>query len=237
MRSRIEHDVLIIQSAGNIRPTGPMPYPGVKDHLDAGRTYPEYLYEPAARVANPGQSLQALTVGSIAYGAFEAGNWRSFATEPDFPSAFSRSGPGIWNVIKPEVVEYGGDFIRTSNQPTDVQGGGGIPAACPELVRSTMFPPGPAADRDATGTSFATPKVARIAAQLQRLLPAEPTLLYRALLVQSAQWPTWAEGVLSQLRDCQTGSKPKRCGNSCWITLRKSSAALALEFRMRLVPR
>ena len=195
-----EHDVLIIQSAGNIRPAGPMPYPGVKDHLDAGRTYPEYLYEPTARVANPGQSLQALTVGSIAYDAFEAGNWRSLATEPDFPSAFSRSGPGIWNVIKPEVVEYGGDFIRTKNQPTDVQGGGGIPAACPELVRSTMFPPGPAADRDATGTSFATPKVARIAAQLQRLLPAEPTLLYRALLVQSAQWPAWAEGVLSQLR-------------------------------------
>lgn len=195
-----EHDVLIIQSAGNVRSTGPMPYPGVKDHLDAGRTYPGYLYEPAARVANPGQSLQALTVGSIAYGAFEVGNWRSFATEPDFPSAFSRSGPGIWNVIKPEVVEYGGDFIHTNNQPTDVQGGGGIPTACPELVRSTMFPPGPSADRDATGTSFATPKVARIAAQLQRLLPDEPTLLYRALLVQSAQWPAWAEDVLSQLR-------------------------------------
>lgn len=196
-----EHDVLVIQSAGNIRPAGPMPYPGVKDHLDAGRTYPEYLYEPAARVANPGQSLQALTVGSIAYDAFETGDWRSFATGPDLPSAFSRSGPGIWNVIKPEVVEYGGDFIRTNNQPVDVQGGGGIPAACPELVRSTMFPPGPATDRDATGTSFATPKVARIAARLQRLLPAEPTLLYRALLVQSAQWPAWAEGVLSQLRE------------------------------------
>src|SRR6185437_11331593 len=71
-----EYDVLIIQSAGNLRQTGPMPYPGVKDHLDAGRPYPEYLYEPAARVANPGQSLQALTVGSIAYGAFEVGNWR-----------------------------------------------------------------------------------------------------------------------------------------------------------------
>lgn len=195
-----EHDVLIIQSAGNIRPVGPIPYPGVKDHLDAGRTYPEYLYEPAARVANPGQSLQALTVGSIAYGAFETGNWRSFATEPDFPSAFSRSGPGIWSVIKPEVVEYGGDLIRTKNEQTDVQGGGGIPAACPELVRSTMSAPGPAIDRDATGTSFASPKVARIAAQLQRLLPSEPTLLYRALLVQSAQWPEWAENILSRLR-------------------------------------
>ena len=195
-----EYDVLIVQSAGNIRPTGPMPYPGVKDHLDAGRTYPDYLNEPASRVANPGQSLQAMTVGSIAYGAFEAGNWRTFATEPNRPSAFSRSGPGIWKVIKPEVVEYGGDFIRTNNVPPDVQGGGGIPAACPDLVRSTMHAPGPAADRDATGTSFATPKVARIAAQLQHLLPDEPTLLYRALVVQSAQWPAWAESILSQLR-------------------------------------
>lgn len=195
-----EHDVLVVQSAGNIRPIGPMPYPGVKDHLDAGRVYPGYLYEPAARVANPGQSLQALTVGSIAYDTFEVGSWRSFATEPDGPSAFSRSGPGIWDVIKPEVVEYGGDFIRTNNQPHDVQGGGGIPAACPELVRSTMFPPGPIADRDATGTSFSAPKVARIAAHLQRILPDEPTLLYRALIVQSAQWPTWAESILTQLR-------------------------------------
>jgi hypothetical protein len=138
--------------------------------------------------------------GSIAYDAFEVGSWRSFATEPDGPSAFSRSGPGIWDVIKPEVVEYGGDFIRTNNQPHDVQGGGGIPAACPELVRSTMFPPGPIADRDATGTSFSAPKVARIAAHLQRILPDEPTLLYRALIVQSAQWPTWAESILTQLR-------------------------------------
>lgn len=194
------HDVLVIQSAGNILPTGPVPFPGVQDHLAAGRTYPEYLVERAARVANPGQSLQALTVGSVAYDAFEQGAWRSLAAAPDWPSAFSRSGPGIWDVIKPEVVQYGGDFIRTANQPPDVQGGGGIPAACPELVRSTLATPGPAVDRDATGTSFAAPKVARIAAELQRVLPDETTLLYRALIVQSAQWPEWAEGVLTQIR-------------------------------------
>ncbi|MEN6440251.1 MAG: S8 family peptidase [Syntrophobacter sp.] len=195
-----ENDVLIIQSAGNLPISGQNPYLGVKDHLTAGRDYPQYLYEPSARIANPGQSLQALTVGSIAYGALEAGEWRTFASESKHPSAFSRTGPGIWNVIKPEVVEYGGDDIRTSNQPPDVQAGGVIPLACPELVRSTMFPPGPAVDRDETGTSFAAPKVARIAAQLQRLLPTEPTLLYRAILVQSAQWPTWAENLLMRLR-------------------------------------
>ena len=200
------HDVLIIQSAGNILRTGPVSYPGVRDHLAAGRAYPDYLVERAARVANPGQSLQALTVGSVAYDAFEQGAWRSFATAPGWPSAFSRSGPGIWDVIKPEVVEYGGDFVRTSNQPPDVRGGG-IPDACPELVRATLGTPGPSVDRDATGTSFAAPKVARIAAELQRMLPTETTLLYRALIVQSAQWPAWAEGVLTQIRTSPAGGQ------------------------------
>jgi len=193
------YDILIVQSAGNLPRTGPVPYIGVKDHLDAGRPYPRYLYEDSARVANPAQSLQALTVGSIAYGAFDDGAWRSFGREDGHPSAFSRSGPGIWNVIKPEVVEYGGDDSRTSNDPVDVRDGG-IAAACPELVRSTMFPPGPPYDRDAVGTSFAAPKVAHIAAKLEAVLPDEPALLYRALIVQSARWPRWAEALLTRLR-------------------------------------
>jgi len=194
------YDVLVIQSAGNLPISGVNPYLGVKDHLVAGRDYPTYLYEPSARIASPGQSLQALTVGSIAYGSLADGAWNTFAQEPDRPSAFSRSGPGIWNVIKPEVVEYGGDNVRNGSTPPDVQAGGRISSACPELVRSTMFPPGPAHSRDETGTSFAAPKVARIAAQLQRLLPDEPALLYRALIVQSARWPIWAEGLLEELR-------------------------------------
>ena len=201
------YDVLIIQSAGNLPALGTNPYLGIKDHLDAGRQYPLYLYEDSARVANPGQSLQALTVGSIAYGAFEDGDWRTFAREDGHPSAFSRSGPGIWNVIKPEVVEYGGDDTRTHNTPHDVRNGG-IGAACPELVRSTMFPPGPAHDRDEVGTSFAAPKVARIAAQLHGILPQEPALLYRALIVQSARWPAWAERYLTELR--QTADHNRR---------------------------
>jgi hypothetical protein len=54
-----------------------------------------------------------------------------------------------------------------------------------------MHPPGPAYDRDEVGTSFAAPKVAHIAAHLQRILPEEPCLLYKALIVQSARWPEW----------------------------------------------
>lgn len=196
-----ERDVLIVQSAGNLPLQGTPPFIGIADHLTAGRDYPAYLAENAARIANPGQSLQALTVGSIAYDAAEQGAWRTFATQPAGPSAFSRTGPGIWNVIKPEVVEYGGDAARTNNAPPDIQVGGVIPSACPNLIRSTLHGAGPAADRDTAGTSYAAPKVARIAAQVQRVLPAEPTLLYRALVVQSAQWPAWAEEILALLRN------------------------------------
>jgi hypothetical protein len=194
------YDILVIQSAGNLPLSGHNPRPGVREHVAAGRDYPTFLYESSTRVANPAQSLQALTVGSVGYGALEADGWRTFVREQGHPSAFSRTGFSIWNVIKPEIVEYGGDDVRTVNTPPDVQAGGRVPAACPELVRSTLFPPGPPYDRDETGTSFSTPKVARIAAQLQRVLPEEPALLYRALVVQSARWPGWAEGLLTELR-------------------------------------
>jgi hypothetical protein len=192
------YNVLVVQSAGNLQVSGVNPHLGIKDHVEAGRDYPHYLYELSCRVANPGQSLQALTVGSVAYGAHQLEDWKSFAQETGHPSAFTRSGYGIWNVIKPEVVEWGGDAIRTNT--SDIQIGGRIPETCPELVRSTMFPPGPAFDRDQAGTSFAAPKVTRTAALLQLALPSESALLYRALIVQSAKWPDWAEAKLTELR-------------------------------------
>lgn len=195
-----EHDILFVQSAGNILPFNNPPFIGIKEHLAAGRQFPRYLCEDGCRVANPAQSLQALTVGSVAYGFFESGDWRTLAEQPGHPSAFSRSGFGIWGVIKPEVVEFGGDAVRTANSPPDVIVGSRVPGVCPELVRSTMYPPSPAFARDTAGTSYAAPKVSRIAAEVQRVLPGEPALLYRALVVQSAQWPNWAETVLDRLR-------------------------------------
>ena len=186
-----QFDVLIVQSTGNLKDTATAPRAGIVDHLNAGRTYPEYLSEPSSRVANPAQSLQALTVGSVAYQLYKSPGWRSFASQEGHPSSFSRSGLGIWDVIKPEVVEFGGDDLRSPGTPTIL----GIPGegrdCYPELVRSTLHGPGPAYDRDDIGTSYAAPKVTHIAAHLQRVLPNEPCLLYRALIIQSARWPKW----------------------------------------------
>jgi hypothetical protein len=199
-----KYDILFIQSAGNLPMAGPVTSPGIRDHLLAGRDYPGYLLERSARISNPAQSLQALTVGSVGYGDLQNDTWRTFATKNGGPSAFSRTGPSLWNVIKPEVAEYGGDDVR-SHEGNNTQTGAQVAGACPELVRSTAFPPGPAYNKDESGTSFAAPKIARIAAALNRILPDQSALLYRALIVQAARWPVWAEAKIRQIAQLANG--------------------------------
>jgi Subtilase family len=189
-----ELDVLVIQSAGNLKTSRPAPRPGIAEMISAGTAYPDYLATAACRIANPAQSLQALTVGSVAYARFEGGGWRSFASQEGEPSAFSRAGLGIWDTIKPDVVEYGGDCLASAGTPPLVSTPQLGHECYPELVRSTVHG-GPAYDRDEVGTSFAAPKVTRIAAQLQTVLPNESCLLYRALIAQSARWPQWASAL------------------------------------------
>ena len=186
-----EHDVLFIQSAGNQDRLGPgdQANPGLASHIADGRMPPTHLLEDSMRVANPAQSLHALTVGSIAADTWNDGDRRSFADEPLKPSGFSRTGFGQpWSVIKPEVVEIGGDLIYSTPPPLVAL----HPAVAIELVNSTLHGQ-PAHSKDGVGTSFAAPKIAHLSAHLQSLFPDSSPLLYRALIAQSARWPTWAE--------------------------------------------
>ncbi|PSB48370.1 subtilase family protease [Cyanosarcina cf. burmensis CCALA 770] len=186
-----ENDVLFIVAAGNIEAVRNfVTRPSIATHIQAGRNYPEYLLQPSARVANPAQSFQALTVGSIAHHTYSNPPLSSIAKE-NHPSSFSCSGPGIWDTIKPEVVEYGGDYVidsLTSLNFTTPE------SVCPELIRSTRDG-GKAVSADAVGTSFAAPKVTHIAAALEAAFPQESTLLYRALIVQSARLPAWTNSL------------------------------------------
>ena len=185
-----DKDVLIIQSAGNVDPrTFKRGNPGVGEHLDAGRRYPDFVYESSFRVSNPAQSFQALTVGSVSYTQFTDPEWASFGSTLAAPSAFSRTGLGIWDVIKPDVVEFGGDYLLSVSG--DVSTPEHAEVCYPQTVRSTLEG-GPSVAREVAGTSFAAPKVARLAAKLQAILPDEPCLVYRALIAQSARWPGWA---------------------------------------------
>lgn len=183
-------DVLIIQATGNLVDRAAINAPGIIDHIAAGRNYPDYLLEKSSRIANPAQSLQAITVGSIARSFFQQGDRRSIA-RVEWPSSFTRSGFGMWDGIKPEVVEYGGDKAMDSGNPPSLSL---PPEICPLTVRSTLHG-GPAFARDDVGTSYAAPKVAHIAGHLQSLFPDQSPLLYRALIVNSARWPLWAESL------------------------------------------
>lgn len=186
-----EKDILFIVAAGNLYPDSHSKSKrlSIRDHLSAGRLYPDYLLENSCRVANPAQSFQALTVGSVTLDSYKDGSWSSVGGK-DEPSAFSCSGLSIWGTIKPEVVEYGGDLVKDEGEPPNITCRSGIG---PELVRSTLGSGStPLFASDAFGTSFAAPKVTHIAACLAAEFPGESCLLYRALIVQSARWPQWA---------------------------------------------
>jgi hypothetical protein len=186
-----ELDVLVVQAAGNVTGrTNSLQRPGILENIASGRAYPDYLREASSRISNPGQSLQAITVGAVGLTTISEGNRATVGGEAK-PSAFSRSGWGLWETFKPDVVEVGGDFLIDDGQKNLST----VEAACPELVRSTFATPGAATTRALVGTSFAAPRVAAIAATLQRVLPDEPTLLYRALIIQSARWPSWLDGL------------------------------------------
>lgn len=177
-RQSYERDILFIQSAGNID------FERIKQYYSDGIEYPKYLFEDSSRIGNPAQSFQALTVGSISHIDYQTEDTVALGQKNE-PSAFSRSGPGIWDIVKPDVVEYGGNIVKNRNgsdifltTPSQV---------CPELIR--ISPEGPAYSKDVIGTSFSTPKVSYIAAEIQKIFPDSPSLLYRALIAQSARWP------------------------------------------------
>lgn len=191
-RLAAELDVLVVQSAGNIPRQSSVPgAPGVREHLEANREYPRYFGERSAQVTNPAFGMHCLTVGSLSKEKVSVEGWQTIAPT-DHASAFSRSGPGMWDAIKPDVVEYAGDYGLASN-PLQVDVPGLLKQAYPRLVRATTREPGPAVDASMVGTSFAAPKVARVAAMIAQELPHEPALAYRALLVNSARWPEHVE--------------------------------------------
>ncbi|MDP1694690.1 MAG: S8 family peptidase [Candidatus Woesearchaeota archaeon] len=177
-RLSFEKDILFLISTGNIS------FQVIRDFISRGTNYPDYLEERFCKLANPSQSCFSLSVGSINHSYFEDDYWHSIGGENGI-SAFSRIGTGIWDTIKPDVVEYGGGVIMSKN---------GIPqireheTTSPELIRSTLHG-GSAIGKDSVGTSFSTPKVAYLAAILKQLYPDENINLIRAFIAQGARLP------------------------------------------------
>lgn len=180
-----EKDVLFCIAAGNIpRSSSNNDIPGISNFISQGIVYPHYLKDKKSQITKPAHSCFALTIGSISHSDFEDNDYACVA-QKDQPSSFCRAGLGLWGMVKPDVVEYGGDCV------VDKATGSVInyhEKTSPNLIRSTRDN-GPAVGQDVVGTSFTTPKVAHLVALLQQLYSQETCMLYRALVVQSARIP------------------------------------------------
>jgi hypothetical protein len=187
-----ENDILFIIAVGNLFKRGNRNKPGILEFLSQGLTYPDYLLsQNFCRIANPSQSSFGLSVGSITIGQFEDQDRISFARSHGFipgPSPFTRAGLGLWGMIKPDVVEFGGDLVREKNQnPNIVE----HTDTSPHLIKSIQTS-SEATGKDKVGTSFAAPKVSHLVATLQNNFPSENCLFYKGLVVHSARLPEYA---------------------------------------------
>ena len=174
------HDnrILFIISTGNVVK------PDIRNYVNNGVPYPDYLDKPFCALANPAQSSFGLVVGSINHAYFEDENWFSLGNDYDV-SGFSRVGSGIWEHIKPDVVEFGGGLIQSKNGINSIREN---EITSTELIRSTLHG-GNAYGKDTVGTSFATPKVSHIVAQLRKIYPDEDITLIKSLVVQGSRLP------------------------------------------------
>lgn len=123
------------------------------------------------RIAKMADSVRSLVVGSIAgeRGAFDD-------ADVDMPSPFSRKGPGPIYLIKPDLVAYGGN--------AGVGMDGNLTTTGVKVFDESGKP------SEAPGTSFSTPWVTRIAAELYHLLDGEfDPLLIKALMIHNASYP------------------------------------------------
>lgn len=126
---------------------------------------------PKLRIPNSADSIRSLVVGSIAHAKGEYD-----LAEVGHPSPFSRTGHGPNNLIKPDLVHYGG------NAGTDVNGkfyktGVNSFNTYGKVVCNI-------------GTSFSTPRVTSLLAGINHHLNEEFNhLLLKALSIHSAKYP------------------------------------------------
>lgn len=182
-------DILIIVSAGNGNAWGRNPE-------DAINEYPNFLLEEKNRFLEPAGAVNVLTVGSLSNGDGLPPELAPYVgVQPtarmDEPSIFTRIGPGVLGICKPDIVDYGGTAIYDSAIP-GIRSGGNIPEAgmisLNNQFLTTLF-------KTSSGTSVAAPMVAHKAAILLKQIPDCTANLLRALLVNSSNHP-----VLNQQR-------------------------------------
>lgn len=125
---------------------------------------------PRGRITEASESIRSVVVGSIAHSK----NATDIA-EINHPSPFSMKGPGVADVIKPDLVHYGGN--AGLNGKSVVYNG----------VKSFSQDGSIVSD---VGTSYSTPRVAGLLSELAGTLKEDfNSTLLRAMIIHSAKHP------------------------------------------------
>ncbi len=168
--------------------------------------YPGYLSSADWALIDPATALNALTVGSIA--RFDKS--RASGRHPedpsevplarrDQPSPFSRHGPSVRGAVKPEVVAYGGNWALNTRNAANYL----VTQGLGEVSTNLGFTGGNLLAAD-SGTSFAAPHVAHLAARILVERPDAPPELLRALLLAHANVPPATTDLIPQPDTCRS---------------------------------
>jgi len=177
------HHVVFVVSAGNQSPLNF--YDSIANVVE---NYPRYLIEnDDFRLNNPATAALAITVGSIAdelrieqerYGAEQIKTPIAHAQQP---SPFTRTGPGINGMIKPELVEYGGNLILSEHYGRIVEDKGGKLALLNNQVTDNII-------QFDVGTSVAAPKVAHLVGKIANNFPDKSASFIKNMLLAGADY-------------------------------------------------
>jgi len=118
------------------------------------------------RLISPADSVRAVTVGSVAL--FDASDSIVKSNEP---SPFSRRGPGANYVVKPDIVDYGGNLSKTY-----LINGVGVKGL--DVYGNII---------EGNGTSYSTPRALQKFASIYEEMIEPDILLAKAMLVHSAR--------------------------------------------------
>jgi len=184
-----ELDVVIVVSAGNVSNPLINEFTSRDDLMKKSR---DQLFNPEHRLIDPATSSLSVTVGSISRSSEPAiprgamGNPISAGLK-NYPSVFTRIGKGVNKSIKPDFVDYGGNYSLRQ-----IAGGSNRWFTTDQnLMEPTLNHTTEKIFKGWCGTSFSAPHVTHIAARLERSLERQlnqkPSAnLIRAMLANSA---------------------------------------------------
>lgn len=189
-----DREILFVISSGNY-------WPRELSDEQVMDQYPGYLLRDTdARVCDPATAALALTVGGLSFGPGrdlgnrnEALTNQAVAGESGWPSPFTRVGFGVDGALKPELVDFAGDLRFEQGRIYDQQ----PQYAGVTTISRDFAPPDGRLFRFVSGTSFAAPRVANLAARLFREFPGASSNLVRALIASSARLPASRPGTLA----------------------------------------